>query len=122
MKPLPLALAAATCSLAAWVSYAQVLTDPTRPPSVQAPTAEAGGEAPPQTQLQSILISRGRKLAVINGQTVPLGGKVGEATLVSVRETEVVLRSGDATEVLKLHPNVEKRPVRRPVRAREQRR
>lgn len=122
MKPLSLALAAAACSLAGWMSYAQGLTDPTRPPSVPAPTAEAGGEALPQTQLQSILISRGRKLAVINGQTVPLGGKVGEATLVSVRETEVVLRSGDATEVLKLYPNVEKRAVRRPVRAGGQRR
>jgi MSHA biogenesis protein MshK len=105
------------------MSCAQGLTDPTRPPSVQAPSAAASGEEiSPQTQLQSILISRGRKFAVINGQTVALGGKVGEATLVNIRETEVVLRTGDGTEVLKLYPNVEKRLVKRAARAGEQKR
>jgi MSHA biogenesis protein MshK len=87
------------------------LADPTRPPSI-APAAQAAGEASaPPGRLQSILISGTRKLAVIDGVTVPLGGKVDGATLVAIDETEVKLKRGEVIETLKLYPNIERQPV-----------
>ncbi len=95
------------------------MKDPTKPPaSLSAPGTLAVQEENVGTQLQSILISSGRKLAVINGSMVPLGGMVGEARLVAISETQVVLKNGDETEILKLFPGVDKVPSkRRPARA-----
>ena len=119
---------AATMWLAAAGAQAQApsgaqgsaLSDPTRPPGV-APAGSGGvaDEAPAGRRLQSVLLSGGRKLAVIDGVTVPLGGMVGDARLVKISETEVTLKTGDETEILKLYPAVDKQPVKRaPARAR----
>jgi MSHA biogenesis protein MshK len=90
----------------------QALTDPMRPADLSsASAAEAAGVAP--SRLQSVLISSNRKLAVIDGRTVPLGGSIDGATLVAIRESEVVLRKGDARETLKFNPGVHIRPVPR---------
>jgi MSHA biogenesis protein MshK len=98
-------------------AQAQVLSDPTRPPS--AGPESSGGQDASATRLQSVLLSPGRKIAVINGVAIPLGGMVGEARLVKITETEVVLKSGNETEVLKLFPGVEKEQrVRDTARAR----
>ena len=92
------------------VAQSQGLTDPTRPPaSVALAGAASDGEpaAPAAPQLQSILVSReagGRRVAVINGETVKQGMKVGDAVVERVGETEVVLRRGKARETLKLFP------------------
>lgn len=108
MKPIliPSALAA---SLAAFAAAAQVLSDPTRPPTAAAAENKSEQSIADSTGLQSILISSGRKLAVINGQTIALGQKYGDATLVAIRETEVVLKTPGGTEVLKLYPQAEKK-------------
>jgi MSHA biogenesis protein MshK len=90
-------------------AHAQPLADPTRPPNVVQGAAAA--EEAPANQLQSVLLSPTRKLAVINGETVPLGGKYRDATLVRITATEVVLKSGTQTETLKLFPGVEKKPM-----------
>jgi MSHA biogenesis protein MshK len=103
---------AAALVLLARVPYAQALVDPTRPPGQVAAQAGEPG-AVPVSRLQSVLISKGRKYAVIDGVQVALGGKVGEATLVRLSESEAVLRNGKDTEVLKLLPGIEKKPVRR---------
>jgi MSHA biogenesis protein MshK len=91
-------------------AQAQALVDPTRPPNF---VAGAQSEAPAGNQLTSVLLSGGRKVAVINGATVPLGGMVGDARLVRISETEVALRKGSGIEVLKLYPGVDKKSVRR---------
>lgn len=102
---------AALAALAAMPALAQTaLPDPTRPPpEVLAPQAGASGPAvaavAADPQLQSVLVARrpgGRKLAVIDGAIVPLGGKVGGAVLVEVREGAVVLQRGKQKQVLKL--------------------
>lgn len=102
---------AALAVLAAMPALAQTaLPDPTRPPpEVLAPQAERSGQAVAVAaagpQLQSVLVARrpgGRKLAVIDGAIVPLGGKVGGAVLVEVRESAVVLQRGKRKQVLKL--------------------
>jgi MSHA biogenesis protein MshK len=85
---------------------AQGLADPTRPPLA---SADAFGEDAPASRLQSILISSGRKLAVINGQTVPLGGRAGDATLVRIDIAEVTLKRGDQYETLRMYPGIDKK-------------
>lgn len=86
------------------------LRDPTRPPFG---AANAGGKAAAGPQLQSVLISPARKVAVIDGRTVPLGAKFRGATLTRITESGVELRKAGRVEVLKLFPRVEKKPRRR---------
>jgi MSHA biogenesis protein MshK len=105
-------LAAAIAAMPFAIAQAQVLIDPTRPPMAIAKPG-AVEEAPPATQLQSILISSRRRVAVINGNTVALGDMVGDARVVKITETEVVLKTGEETEVLKMYPGMEKQPVKR---------
>jgi len=107
----------AALSLAAWpAARAQpALSDPTRPPNVlQGAMRDASerGEAPAAaSRLQSVLISPQRRLAVIDGRTVPLGGKVDDATLVQISETHVTLRRGAELKTLELYPGVERKAV-----------
>ncbi len=94
------------------------LADPTRPPIMTlAPQVTSAAEAL-GPELQSVLISPARRIAVINGESVALGGKIGEATLVRVTESEAVLKQGSDMRVLKLYPSVEKTPSR-PLAAKE---
>jgi len=103
---LAFALAGAACA-----SQAQPLADPTRPPTSVAPRAanESAGAGGPR--LQSVLISGTRRLAVIDGVTVPLGGRFDGGTVVAIDEAEVKLRHGDGIQTLKLYPGVERAPV-----------
>jgi MSHA biogenesis protein MshK len=81
--------------------------DPTRPPDAGSP-APSGASAGPR--LESVLIAPDRRLAVISGKQVRLGGKYGEGQVVRITESEVVIRNGEGTETLKLFPEAEKRP------------
>jgi MSHA biogenesis protein MshK len=102
------------------VAHAQgALADPTRPPTVT--TEPTGDGAQSGGRLQSILISATRKLAVIDGVTVPLGGKVDGATLVAIEETEVKLKRGEVIETLKLYPNIERQSVEADAQKKESR-
>ena len=90
-------------------AFAQALRDPTRPPG----NAEfAPGEA--ESGLQSIVRREGEKpRALINGELVSLGGKVGEARLVAINEDNVVLLdTGGHRETLKLTPGINKTPTK----------
>lgn len=108
-----LASLAATQALAAEADSgfaARGFADPTRPPySGQALGPEESPVAGPE--LQSVLISATRNFAVINGQTVPLGGKFRDATLTRITETGVELRNGSRIEVLRLFPQVHKKSL-----------
>jgi MSHA biogenesis protein MshK len=101
-------LFAASTSQAA---LAQPLRDPTRPPSATA--LQETNEAAP-SRLQSVLISPTRKIAVIDGRTVRLGERVGDATLVAIAPSEVTLQRGAQYETLRMHPAVEKKAVKKP--------
>lgn len=48
-------------------------------------------------------------MATVNGRMVKVGDRVGEARVVRISETEVVLRNGGSVETLKLFPGMEKR-------------
>jgi len=85
---------------------AQALVDPTRPPDA----AEAAGGAAPTVSrgplLQSVLISTGRRYAVIDGRQVGLGAKVGSARIVGITASEVILEGANGRTALKLFPDV----------------
>jgi MSHA biogenesis protein MshK len=107
---------AAACALAMAASGAggQGLSDPTRPPSgfytVLGGPAQAG-EGRGALILQSVLIHPDARSAIISGEHVQIGQKVGSMRLVKVGETEVVLLDGAERRTLKLFPGVEKRPA-----------
>jgi MSHA biogenesis protein MshK len=108
--------------LAATIAQAQGsgLSDPTRPPGAGAGWQQGASNEPPAgRQLQSVLLSGGRRLAIIDGTMVALGGMLGDSKVVKISETEVVLKNGEETETLKLYPGVDKIPAKRaPARAR----
>lgn len=104
-----LALALALVLASAPAAARQALPDPTRPPPEASMLPGAATAQPLSTgpQLQSVLVSSkpgGRRVAVIDGQTVRLGGKVDGAVLVKVSDTEAVLKRGNALQVLTLFP------------------
>lgn len=100
------ALAAVVLLLAHAGAQAQGLRDPTRPP---AQLLSRGGDAAAASgapQLQSVLIGRepgGRRVAVIDGETVRLGETFRGARLVRMTQGEVELARGRERQVLKLN-------------------
>ena len=100
----------AACFLMAAVSVmAETLTDPTRPPMVLNPALSGVPAANAGPTLQSVLVSNGRRVAIISGKEVRVNGKFGESRVVRITDTEVVLRNGREVQTLKLFPDVEKR-------------
>jgi len=89
------------------LAAAEPLLDPTRP-AIDL-SADAGGEATVAAAprgLQSIIISPQYRAAIINGETVRLGGKSGDSRLVEVREGSVVLQNAQGRRVMELFPRV----------------
>ena len=107
MKKFPVQLPVLIVSCTIMTATAQVLTDPTRPPGALAQTAEAAG-AVGGPVLQSVMLSPERKVAVISGEMVVLGGRYGASRLVRLTESEAVLKNGAETTVLRMYPLVEK--------------
>lgn len=109
-------LLALTISLYSVVATAADFPDPTRPPSwiAGADFGGAPGSGMPgqgqtrnrQTGLQSTIISGARRAAIIDGKTVELGEKHGNAQLIEVNEGSVVLRTAQTRRVLSLFPDV----------------
>ena len=93
---------------------ADALQDPTRPPAeLSMPQGSAGALVPSGTQLQSVQISAYQRSAIISGQHVKVGDKIGDARVVMITENEVVLKGGNGLQTLKLFPNVGKRLIMR---------
>ena len=90
---------------------AQGLVDPTRPPDAPLPGNDAGVIAERAVpQLQSVLVaSSGRRVAVINGRTVRVGDKVGEARVDGIGDTTVTLRRGKTLDTIRLYPKAAER-------------
>jgi MSHA biogenesis protein MshK len=101
----------AAASVLAGAALAQPLADPTRPPT-QGP-AELRQAEPRSTRLQSVLVSPGRSVAVIDGRAVRIGERVGDAILVSIEPSEVILQRGAALERLTLLPGTVEKTVKR---------
>ncbi len=88
---------------------AQSLPDPTMPPPESRLLVPGAQDAPAVAsgpQLQSVLIgTRGREVAVIDGQTVRKGEKFHGAVLVEVGKNRVVLQNGREKQILTLFPD-----------------
>lgn len=96
--------------LAACAAQADALPDPTAPP---ARIETEAGESRPNHALTAIKLSRGQKIAVIDGQEVAVGGRYQDGRVVRIGENEVVLRRGRELTVLRLYPDIEKKVHRK---------
>lgn len=106
---LMLALAAAVAAMAPASATAQEMADPTRPP-------DSGDDRPAPTagntlNLQSILISATRREAVINGQVVRAGGRIGQTKIVKISDNQVLVDGPRGMQVLRMFPGIDKRYV-----------
>jgi len=91
------------------------LPDPTRPPAALLPAPRGAVEAAPEAPLlQSVIISEGRRGAIISGQYVALGDRVGDARLARVEPSGVVLRGPGGELSLPLFPAVRQQPAGTP--------
>lgn len=93
-------------------SQAEVLPDPTKPAvgsgAIQSGAATGEAKAVPSDDgLRTIIISPDRRSAVINGQQVALGGKLGNERLMAVCDASVVLQGPEGRREVSLYPGVE---------------
>ncbi len=110
LRPLLLAVL-----LGAGSALAQV-PDPTRPPGlVLTPEAVAAGAAPLESGVQMVILRHGgrKSAAVINGQYVEVGDRLGDKRVLKISESEIVLQGASGREVIKMTPAIEKMPVRK---------
>ncbi len=105
----------ASWGMPAWAA-AETLPDPTRPPleirggEGGETHAETSGEAE-RKGLQVIIIAPNRRAAIIDGQTVELGGRYHGAKLIEVNEGALVLLDAHGKRsVISMFPKVGLRP------------
>jgi len=100
--------------LAVTSATAQALGDPTRPPAdfAATPGNSVSPALPAKASLQSIIRrAHAQPAAMIDGQIVVLGGRIGDARLVRVGEDSVELLTATGRETLQLTPGIGKQPV-----------
>src|SRR2546430_3271508 len=104
---------AAACAVLAPAGRArQALVDPMRPADARQDAGPVASQA--ATSLQGVVVSPQRKLALINGAIVPMGGAIRDARLVDVTESSALLKKNSRTEVLRMYPRIEKKQLKRP--------
>jgi hypothetical protein len=86
--------------------------DPMQPPG-ESSASRAGASAGAGAGLQLVITSPQRKLALIDGSVVPVGGKVRSGTLAGLSDSVAVLQKDGSRDVLLMHPNIQKTPSRR---------
>jgi MSHA biogenesis protein MshK len=111
-------LAASVCLLVACAAQSAPFADPTRPPASSASDSDAAAPAS-GPRLESVLIAPDRRVAIISGQQVTVGGRFGEGEVVRITESEVVIRRSEGLQVLKLVPEYTKRPRSSPDKGRQ---
>jgi hypothetical protein len=89
-------------------------TDPTRPSDALTTPDPGNRTAPAETGVQTVILRPGGKsTAVINGQSVAVGGKFGGKRVLKITESEIVLKGEDGREVMKVTPSIEKTPAKK---------
>ncbi len=92
-------------------AVAQGIPDPTRPPASMSSGASGDAAAAVAPVLHSIKITPTEKSAIIGSETVRLGGRYGDARVIRITDSEVVLRSTAGIETLRLYPDIDIKPV-----------
>lgn len=100
------------CLFASFACASGELRDPTRPPT-DLSSGNAGSLVTSGPQLQSVFISAHQRSAIISGQRFTIGEKLGDARVVGITESEVILKNGSGLQTLKLFPDVGKRILMR---------
>jgi MSHA biogenesis protein MshK len=96
---------------AAGAVHAQTLVDPTRPPAGWLVRATPATDRP-LNNVQTVKTSKAGPLALVDGRVVKIGDPFGDSRVIRITDSEVVLQHpGGATEVMRIHPSVEKRPA-----------
>lgn len=78
------------------------VADPTRPPLARSAAEAAAPTAAPALELSAVLISAERTVAVINGQPLQVGERLGDARVEAIRPDAVVLRHNGEMKVIPL--------------------
>ncbi|MDK9703714.1 MAG: hypothetical protein OEL20_11295 [Sulfuritalea sp.] len=98
----------------AGAALAQV-PDPMRPPdALLAPAAAGGVAAAAENRVHTVILRPdGRSGAVINGQHVLVGDRLGGKRVLKIGESEVVLQGESGREIIKVTPAIEKVPAKK---------
>lgn len=101
---------------APWDCFAATgLVDPTQPPSELGVAGSNDVQITGEPVLQSVMLSASRKIAIISGQSVRVGEKFRDATLIKVTDREAVLRDSEGVlHTLKMYSAVEKKVISQP--------
>ena len=92
------------------VAAAETLKDPTQPANYRLKDVKGvGTKAAPKWVLSSTLISPARRLATINGKTLAVGERIGDARVLSIESARVALMDGNKEIILELLPTDFKR-------------
>ena len=111
-KRILLALVVSAC-FQPLLAHAELLKDPTRPPDhILRPrglvTTTPAPSTDEQLRVTSIFASPESSTAVINGQRVSRGGKVGRARVLEIKANSVRLRRDGSTFTIHLFPKIPK--------------
>jgi len=91
-------------------AYAETLGDPMKPPAIMIASPAVGeheADVSREPVLQSTLLSKGRRLAMIDGKPLGVGDRIGAAKIVAIGPASVTLREGPSTRVLRLYRGVD---------------
>jgi|GEM_PF-680067 len=89
----------------------ETFPDPTRPATgmMNTPSGSVAPTSGGENGLQTIMLpSKGKPSAIINGERIELGGKYGDARVIKITESSVVLQTPTGLQTLKMVPGVEK--------------
>ena len=104
------AIVAVITALGAPRVLAQGLGDPTRPPpQILGGSAEGYEPVPSSPHAQVVIISKDRRQVTIDGRTVSLGERYGNATVARITDEEIVLQRPEATETIRLYSSVQRK-------------
>ena len=103
-------IALGTAMLGATLLAQAGMNDPTRPPpGFGLPPGQAPAEAP--LVVGGIFLMGTKPYALVDGMTVRVGDRLGEARVTRIDHQGVWLQGGAGKRLLKLAPEVEKRPA-----------
>lgn len=88
---------------------AQGLVDPMRPPQTAEGAITAAPASVSSNPLQGAITSPQRKLAIIDGAVVQVGGPVRGARLAGITDSSAVLQKNGGQDVMLMHPSIEKK-------------
>lgn len=85
------------------------LSDPTRPATATAGAVDGGAGMSVGPVLQSVILPKGgRPVALVDGQELRVGDKLGDWVVTFIGEAQVKIKGPAGVEVLRLTPGVEK--------------